>query len=474
MAQVTHLSANKPTKCTTNISCINMTSLLLRLKRSITARLLAVFIITSVLLIAMLFVIIAHGFAQQWRMNARPHLEQYLDFISAEIGNPPNIENARALADRLSVNIYINGPETNYSTNGEVLEFDENSFYESDRYDNASKRRRHVPGNIEFSGDENRTLLKSTVGDYHVFYELAHQNNRNQRDSFILPALLAVLGVLTVCFLVIRRMLRPVRDIKYGVSQMGNGDLTHRVPVRHDNDLGELAISINTMAADIEQMLDAKRQLLLGASHELRSPLTRAKIATQLLDKSKERQLIEDDLREMESLISDILESERMKSGHSALQRQSINLQHLVQAVIEETQADYITIECVDTLPLIELDETRIRILLRNLIGNAIVHHDSNHHPITVNLHCVESTMHISVCDRGAGIPTEHIDHVTEPFYRTDASRTRSTGGFGLGLHLAKLIAEAHGGTLRIESQTTATIHPDELTGTCVFVELRV
>lgn len=449
-----------------------MTALLLRLKRSITARLLAVFIITSVLLIVMLFVIIAHGFTQQWRTNARPHLEQYLDFISAEIGNPPNIENARALADRLSVNIYINGPETNYSTNGEVLEFDENSFYETNRYDHTARRAKHVPDNIEFSGDENRTLLKSTVGEYQVFYELAHHNKDSRRERFLLPALLAILGALTGCFLVIRRMLRPVRDIKHGVSQMGKGDLAHRVPVRHDNDLGELALSINVMACDIEQMLDAKRQLLLGASHELRSPLTRAKIATQLLVESKERELIADDLREMESLIANILESERMKSGHSALQRQPVNLQQLAQSVIEELQVDNVRIECNDTLSPIDLDETRIRILLRNLIGNAAAHHDSKQHPIIVSLARTDSTIHINVRDLGPGIRSEHIERVTEPFYRTDASRTRATGGFGLGLHLAKLIAEAHGGSLRIESQTIS--HTNEATGTCVFVELIV
>lgn len=472
MALATHLSEKSWQNDQTPTH--TMTALLLRLKRSITARLLAVFIITSVLLIALLFIIVAHGFAQQWRVNARPHLEQYLDFISAEIGNPPNIDNARTLADRLSVNIYIVGPDTNYSTNGETLELDKISFDRPDQKSRRFKHRDHAPDKIEFSGDENRTLLKSVVGDYQVFYELAHRSNANQRRSLIAPALLAVFGILGLCFMVFRRMLRPVRDIKYGVKQMGKGDLTHRVPVRADNDLGELARSINTMASDIEHMLDAKRQLLLGASHELRSPLTRAKIATQLLEDSKERQLLEDDLREMEDLIADILESERMKSGHSALQRQPVNLQSLVQSVIDETQAKNVVIESVNTPELLQLDETRIRILLRNLIGNAVVHHDSEQDSIQVSLGSSDDKVQISVSDSGAGIAPEHIEHVTEPFYRTDASRTRSTGGFGLGLHLAKLIAEAHGGTLRINSRTATSTNHDELTGTTVLVELPV
>lgn len=450
-----------------------MTSLLLRLKRSITARLLAVFIVTSVLLIAVLFVVIAHGFSQQWRVNARPHMEQYLDFISAEIGNPPSEDSARALADRLPVNIYIVGPDKNYSTNGEILDFEEHTFRSPSRHSNrALKHISNKPGRIEFSGDEDRTLLRSVVGDYQVFYELAHRNKANQRRNFILPALLCVLGFLSICFLIIRRMLRPVRDIKFGVKQMGTGDLAYRVPVRHDNDLGELAVSINTMAADIEQMLDAKRQLLLGASHELRSPLTRAKVALQLMEESKERQLLQDDLEEMENLISSILESERMKSGHASLQLQSVDLHTLVQSVIQETQAENVLVKCESTLPNLQLDETRIRIMLRNLIGNAVIHRGEQNPEVVVKLISSDDTVRIIVRDSGAGIAPEHVKHVTEPFYRTDESRTRSTGGFGLGLHLAKLIAEAHGGSLAIDSHTINTIEPGETTGTHVTVEL--
>lgn len=451
-----------------------MFTLLQRLKKSLTARLLAVFIITSILMMVLLFAAIAHGFAQQWRVNARPHLEQYLDFISAEIGNPPDIENARALARRLPVNIYIRGPDINYSTNGAEFDFDEVSFHRPNRRGPAFHRKRKPPANIEFSGDEDRTLLKSVVGEYEVFYELAHRRNPKQRRNFILPALLATLGILGACFLIIRRMLIPVRDIKLGVKEMGKGDLAYRVPIRQNNDLGELAISINAMAADIEQMLDAKRQLLLGASHELRSPITRAKVAVQLLDDSKPRQLLEDDLHEMENLIADILESERMKSGHSALHRKPVDILHLARQVIEEIQADNVVIENSDSLPLLELDETRMRILLRNLIGNAVDHHDNNLVPVVVKLSCTEQLVQLSVSDSGPGIAPEHLQNVTEPFYRTDASRTRSTGGFGLGLHLSKLITEAHGGHLHIESQTDAAAKPDGKTGTTVFVELPI
>lgn len=449
-----------------------MTKLLVKLKRSLTTRLLAVFIATSVLIIIVLVVVIARGFAMQWRTNAQPHMEQYLDFISAEIGSPPNIENAQALADRLSVNIYIDGPDIKYSTNGNDLDLEAETFYTRTHSTRRFNHVKHVaPENIEFSGNEYRTLLKTKVGEYQVFYELPHINREHRN---ILPVLLLVLGILSICFWVIKRMLKPVQDIEYGVKQMGTGNLAYRVPVRQNNDLGELANSINTMAADIEGMLDAKRQLLLGASHELRSPLTRAKVAVKLLDESKASLLIEDDLREMESLIADILESERMKSGHSALQRRPTNLSDLVHSVIDELQVDSTQVECATELPLISVDDTRIRILLRNLIGNAATHHDQKQNPIVVKLFEKKDFVQIHISDSGPGIEPEHIEKVTEPFYRTDASRTRSTGGFGLGLHLAMLIAQAHGGTLAIESRTQSSKRADERVGTTVIVELPI
>jgi len=467
-----------------------MTNLLIRLKRSITARLLVVFLATSALLSITLIVFIAHAFTGQWRFNARPHLEQYLEFIREEIGDPPDIEKARELADRLPVEIYIIGPDESFSTNGKQLNIDEISFSSPSR--RHYKRRHFGEANIEFSGDEDRTLLKSVVGDYQVFYELAHRRDAKHRRSLITPAILCALGILGVCFLIIRRMLRPVRDIKFGVKQMGQGDLAYRVPVRHNNDLGELADSINAMAMDIEQMLDAKRQLLLGASHELRSPLTRAKVAIQLLDESKQRDSIEDDLTEMEDLISNILESERMKTGHASLQRSSFSLKQLVQSVINEIQADNVVIECTQELPDITADETRLRILLRNLIGNAIEHNDktdADEHnekrddierdnmsdaAIIIKLERIGENLHINVVDFGPGIDSDHLDQVTEPFYRTDASRARATGGFGLGLHLAKLIAEAHAGSLTISSRTKHSLKPGEHSGTSVLVKIPI
>lgn len=142
-----------------------------------------------------------------------------------------------------------------------------------------------------------------------------------------LGTIAALLLVLGLCFWVIHRLLRPVREIQAGVARMGSGELAHRIEIRRNDDLGQLTQSINSMASDIEQMLDAERQILLGISHELRTPITRAKVSVELLDESATRARLEDDLAEMESLVTALIESERLNTRHSALNVEPWRLQ---------------------------------------------------------------------------------------------------------------------------------------------------
>jgi len=443
-----------------------MKSLLRRLKRSLTTRILLVFLVITIVLEILLVVSLIHGFSRQWRVNIHPHLEQYLYYVLDDIGDPPSVEKAKDIADRLVLNIHITGPDTNYSSNDQPFDATNLNFHNPKQRRLLSKSD-NLWSTIEVGEHFDRTVLRHTAGEYQVYFELPHRRH----GGLPLVPLICMILLLALCYLILRRMLKPVQDIKVGVKRMGSGDLNYRVPVRADNDLGELATSINTMAGDIEQMLDAKRQLLLGASHELRSPLTRAKVALQLLDESPNRNRIEEDLAEMEMLITDILESERMKSGHAALERSGVDMAELVATVVNELQAVDLDVEIANDLPELSLDSTRIHILLRNILSNALTHgSNTDRHP-TLSIYQLpeKEQLVIDVSDHGPGIPSEHLDAVSEPFYRIDGSRTRNTGGFGLGLHLAKLIAEAHGGHFVVESRTA-----DETTasGTTILVTL--
>lgn len=425
-----------------------------------------VFTLAGSAILCLIFIILIEGFAIQWKVNVRPHLEQYLDYIDQDIGNPPNVEKAAALAQRLPVNIYIIGPELNYSSTGSPLDLQGVSFErrkkwrknspDSQKYhqDNYHQEKGIIDNpHLMFADADDRTLMRNQVDDFQVYFEISHLGNRDQSNRIRLWSVLGLLLILVLSFYQLRRMLRPVQDIKLGVKKMGAGQLDFRVPIRKENDLGELSGSINQMALDIEQMLDAKRQLLLAVSHELRSPLTRAKIASQMLEDSLNKERLQEDIHEMESLISEILETERMNTPHAVLNKTPVDLEGVVASVIAELPENEVRVSSEQNLPSFMLDEKRIRLLMRNTINNAICHSVDATSPPLVSISYQDRWVKLTVQDFGAGIGEQDLQHITEPFYRADPSRTRDTGGFGIGLYLCKLIVEAHKGELEITSE---------------------
>jgi len=438
--------------------------------RSLSVRLLCLFILTCLVLVTLLIGSARHGFRSQWQFTIKPHLVQYLVYLTEDIGSPPDQQRATELSTILPINIYIEGPDTHFSTINTPLDKTD-LYFEPRRYNyrghlNKSRRRVFSDAGLEIGEHRDRTVLRHRSGDYSVYFELLHLSPAPHNNKGSLAALVALLATLSFCYLLLRRMLRPVADITEGVKHMGRGELYYRVPIRTNNDLGNLAGSINTMASDIEKMLDAKRQLLLGASHELRSPLTRARIATELLPESGNKQRLTDDLLEMQKLIEDLLESEKINQGHSVLVKTPTSLHKLVEQVCSDLAISADANAVSPDLQEISIDRTRFQLLLRNLIGNAITHGAAASKNTTADTAAITpvitatiardtndfDTLKLSVADTGTGIDPSHIEQLTEPFYRTDESRTRSTGGFGLGLYLCKLIAEAHGGQIKIDS----------------------
>lgn len=439
-----------------------------RLRQSLALRLLLIFLLVSACLVALLAATLARGFGEQWRGSIGPHLSQYLHYIHEDIGYPPDIERAKALTTRLPIHITIDGPEGVFSTHERGLEFDKLEFYDDfnrwrerrPRYSDLQAEHRH----LRFGELDDRAVLRNQIGDYTLYYEVLHADKRDIGASAFLHTLGWLAAILGLAYWMLRRMLRPVHDIKHGVARMGAGELDYRVPVRADNDLGKLAGSINQMSADIEAMLDAKRQLLLALSHELRSPLTRAKVAVQMLEPTATQQSLDEDLNEMQALISEILEAERMNGRHAALNLTEVDPAALLQGMADEYADRGVEAKLAGGLPKMRADETRLKLLLRNLLNNALTHSREADRAPQLLARTRAGALQIEVRDFGAGIEPQHLQRLTEPFYRADSSRTRATGGFGLGLHLCRLIAEAHGGALSIESELGA--------GSCMRVTL--
>ena len=371
-----------------------------------------------------------------WQSYAKPLVADYVDKLAAEIGSPPDEARAKAIVARLPVSIHIDGP---------LLHYDSHPEYR------VPQRWNHSDGEREF-GAEGWGLTRITADGYRIAFGLAGPSPESRPRTFGWITLAALLLLTTLAYAAVRRMLRPLDDIGAGVARFGSGAFEPLIPVRRQDELGDLAERINRMAASLHGKLDAKRALLLAISHELRSPLTRARVNAELVEEGEHRSALLRDLGQMRDLITELLESERLASGHAALHTEPVDLSALVRELVAAQWPDAgLALQLDERMGPVPADAMRMRLLLRNLVDNALRHSAGAPTPPLVTLtRDTSGQVQLSVRDFGPGVAEEHLAHLAEPFYRVDSARQRATGGFGLGLYLCQLVAQAHGGELRI------------------------
>lgn len=430
-----------------------------RLRHSIKLRLLAVFLLLA-LSVAFIFISGAQkAFSLGWREAARPLLMDYVSRLAVDVApaGTPEVPRAQAIVSRLPViTIAISGPQVNWRSHPEAQ-------------GPRGPRERQRGGDRHDWGDDRDwdSLLQRTSADGHTITFGLNETAFERRPRLFGFALTALLLITGLAWLYVRRLLRPLDDIRAGAMRFGAGEFGQPIelpPSRRHDELGELATTINTMGHDIEQMLEAQRALLLAISHELRSPLTRARLNTELLPDTAEiapqREALLRDLAEMARLISDLLESERLAGRHAALHREPTDPAELAREVIDElatTQpaARHIHLHAAAHLSTVSLDRIRVRLLLRNLLDNALRH--SADAPLPPELHIRRTGeagqgIEIEVRDHGPGVPDDQLPHLAQAFFRPDTARTRNAGGVGLGLYLCRLVAQAHGGTFAVRN----------------------
>jgi len=418
-----------------------------RWHHSLKKRLVALFILLALAMSSAFLFGMQKALSLGWREAARPLLVDYVDRVAAEIGSPPSVERARALADRLPVTVHIEGPAVNWRSHPPVHE----------------RHWRRDDWLMDEHADGSRLLTRMTADGHRLTFGLSVQPWR-ERPRYIGWVTLAVLLALTwAAYAYVRRLLRPLDDIRDGAQRFGRGEFGRPIAVRRRDELGDLAGDVNAMAQSIHQMLEAKRALLLAISHELRSPLTRARLNTELLPEEDEtgarRAALLRDLQEMADLVTDLLESERLGQGHAALQREPTDLGSLVREVVQSMaehgqDAGKMRLELAPGLPMLALDRTRMRLLLRNLVDNALRHSAAAPQPPAVSVRPAEGGrgVQLTVRDFGPGVDEAVLPHLAEPFYRPDSARERARGGVGLGLYLCRLVAQAHGGSLALRN----------------------
>lgn len=445
------------------------------LSSSLSLRLLGIFIVTSTLVMIILISLFSRGLSSQWGRSIRPHLVQYVQYIQQDLGYPPSPAKSDVLARQLPVDIHIyRDNQLIHSTSNRLLdlanlEFEPVGKRWKSRADAPADTKKQPSAFPDILTDSSRTpqgnperILRIRNGDYTLYFDLREPRPRRGRlgrlNNELLLALLLLTVVLGSSYLLIRRQLSPIRQIQKSVGVMSDGNLGHRINRTGSSDLDKLSNSIDSMAARLQAMLDAKRQLLIAISHELRSPITRARINTELLPDSRQRERLLEDLADMERMIRDIMESEQLQSRHSVLNRETLDLGDLLLEELEHIAPATQLRRLPDERGLTFTgDAARLRIMLRNLVLNAQQHGKSPDGSLAlgVTIEGAGENLRLTVTDEGPGIGEEHLSEISAPFYRPDASRSRETGGFGLGLTLARLIAEAHGGSLTIDSKPT-------------------
>jgi signal transduction histidine kinase len=404
------------------------------MRHSLKWRIVIVFMLLATAVTGVFFLGAKKMFTSGWQTYAKPLVGDYVDKLALDIGSPPSLDKAKAIAARLPLTVKIDGPQVQYNSHPGLHR----------RWSDDDDDARHGPGSWG--------LVRTTADGHRITFGLVGPLHGERPRMFGWITLCGLLVLTLAAYAYVRRMLRPLQAIGEGVARFGRGDFGQPITDVRRDELGELAERINQMATSLHGMLDAKRALLLAISHELRSPLTRARVNAELVAESEHRDALMRDLSEMRDLISDLLEGERLATGHAALQTERVDLAVLAREVVATQFAQApLTLELDASLPPLQADPMRVKLLLRNLIDNALRHSAGAARPPVVSLHIeADGRIALAVRDFGPGVSEEQLQRLAEPFYRPDSARTRASGGVGLGLYLCRLVAQAHGGELRI------------------------
>ncbi|MEQ8953785.1 MAG: HAMP domain-containing sensor histidine kinase [Gammaproteobacteria bacterium] len=424
-------------------------SLFQDVRKSLFLRLLAIFGATVIAFSVIIYVSVRTINQNANTIEAIPDFfTRNVEAIIEDIGTPPNLANAVRLSDELEWIINIRNPIMRWSSVAEDrLDVDSSQFSRSLSQD----------AEVRTINSEDVIRVQREGYDFYMYPRSLNSSGVNFLVFYIGLALAGV--VLFFNYFMVNKLLSPVRLLKSGAERIRRGDLSFRVDSNRQDELGELTESINHMADSLQSMLEAKRQLLLAISHELRTPITKAKLRMEFMPSSEEKEQLKEDIEEIELLISDLIEAERLNQDHSVLVSEQVQFGDFVSQVLEQYESYEGGLE--QQLPQqdfsCELDKLRVRLLITNLLNNAIRHGEAK--PIRVVVKNKKINCTLEVIDLGEGIPENHLAQITEPFYRADSARQRNTGGFGLGLYLCRLIAEAHGGSLHIASKLGEGTH---------------
>lgn len=327
---------------------------------------------------------------------------------------------------------------------------------------------RHLAAMSDMMMADTSMMGATTDRDFDLFTNFRDALN----EALGLALAAAFTAALVVSLIVSRQVVAPIRQMMFASQRIADGHYDERVDVPGDiagdgvDELAQLALSFNQMAAKLEYTEDMRRQLIGDVAHELRTPLTTIKGSMEgLLDgvltaDAQTFQQIHRQADRLQRLIDDLQELSRVEAGAYEMNLLPREVQELVEITKTtlirqfEEKGVSLKIELDAELPLVTADEDRIGQVLLNLVGNALQYTPAEG-VVTIRARREQDEVLISVSDTGVGIQPDHIGQIFTRFYRADSSRSRTAGGSGIGLTIAKHLTEAHGGRIWAESPGT-------------------
>ncbi len=276
---------------------------------------------------------------------------------------------------------------------------------------------------------------------------------------FILMTLGSLLVIISSLVLV-SYLVRPINNLLVATKQLGQGTSPELLAETGPQELVQLTQSFNTMNGQIQELLKNRTVLLAGISHDLRTPIARIRLATEMLDEQHDQSLIEsinNDLEDMNQLIQRTLDfSKGLEVSSEKYQTIYLN-QYLSEYIQTHPHHSLILLDATkyekNNEPLLSLPLGVLERILNNLLENAF--HYSNKQMITIKLQYQKEACCIHILDQGSGIPEDQLKMVFQPFYRLEASRNTQTGGSGLGLAIVQQLCKAHGWNIHLNNRKT-------------------
>ena len=277
--------------------------------------------------------------------------------------------------------------------------------------------------------------------------------------QLVIMVALAALGMITIAaYFIIHPLERKLNKMELAVRRIRGGDLSARAQVQGSDEVSQLAHAFNGMAEHIQRLIDSQREMTRAVSHELRTPVARLRFGMEMLadtddidQRHDQLQLLDQDVEQLNQLIDEILTYAKLEQGTPSLKFETFELAGLLERVRNETQVlstgHIIEVEGGGTEVRIEAELRYLHRVIQNLAGNAVRYARSR---VRLSGGIKGNWAWVCVEDDGPGIPEKDRVRIFEPFARLDDSRTRSSGGYGLGLSIVQRIAFWHGGTVEV------------------------